>query len=201
MTAGDFMFGLRFLIFAAVFAVSSALHGAEGGEVIWWLVEDLDKITAKTVSGETVSAADPDLNINAARIRYDNGTDSGYLPIYAVDIDNKVHLATGTGGAALLPGEYFTALGGMTGPSYSFVIELGNWSNGNWLGTAMESASSSYDDLKSKNHIASWQDTLPAYSTPWTPDSYSVVPEPSSGLMVLIGVSALLLRRRTRREK
>jgi hypothetical protein len=199
MTAGDFTFGFRFLVLAVTFAASFALHGADGGEVLWWLVEDLDKITAETTSGKTVSAAD--LNVNAARIRYDNGTDSGYLPIYAVDIDNKVHLATGTGGAALLPGEYFTALGGMTGPSYSFVIELGNWSNGNWLGTSMESASASYDDLKTKNNIASWQDTVPAYSTPWTPDSYSVVPEPSSGLMVLIGVSALLLRRRTRREK
>lgn len=185
---------LRFTLFAVFVSAAVSLRAADGGEVLWWLVEDLDKIVTQTADGKTVSAED--LGVNAARIRYDTGTESGYLPIYAVSGDNQVFPATGTGQAALLPGEYFSALGGFTGASYSFVIELGNWSDGSWVRTSMESVAANYDNLKTDRCIAEWQDTVPVYSSPWTPGSYSAVPEPTSGLLLCIGTALLLLRRR-----
>ncbi|MBQ5795790.1 MAG: PEP-CTERM sorting domain-containing protein, partial [Kiritimatiellae bacterium] len=61
--------------------------------------------------------------------------------------------------------------------------------------TSME-AKESYAKLKEMQHISNWDNTAPTYGTPWTPSNFSVVPEPSSGLMVLVGTALLMLRRK-----
>lgn len=184
---------LKGIVFCALITCASILRAAEGGEVLWWMVEDLSSLTAEAKDGSTVSAAD--LGVNAARVRYETADASGYLPIYAV-ADDMAYPTTGTGAAALLPGEYFSSLGSFTGASYSFVLELGNWSNGAWVQTSMESTAVSYNDLKLDQHIAEWRDTTPVYSQPWAPTSYSVVPEPTGGVLMLLGTALLALRRR-----
>lgn len=178
---------IQCIVFAGVMCAAYGLRAADGGEVIWWLVEDMDKITAEYNA--------VDMDVNAARVRYQSGEERGYLSIYA-SVNNEVHLTMGDGSAASVPGEYFAALGGLPGESYSFVVELGNWANGNWTGTAMESASATYSELQKMNAVATWHDTTPVYSQPWKPSGFTVVPEPNSGLMLLIGGALLALRRR-----
>ena len=184
----------RLILLAAAFC-SIVLRAEDLGEVLWWKIDNLSSITAE---GSDVSAES--LGVNAARIRYESGDAVNYLSIYAVS-GNNVHLTTGTGEATLLPGAFFSSLGSASGVSYNFVIELGNWSTeGGWISTSMESQAVSYDYLKEAQHIAKWLDTVPVYATPWTPTSFSVVPEPSSGVLLLVASAMLALRRRKMRE-
>lgn len=183
---------LKRIVFCVLITCASVLRGAEGGEVLWWMVDDLSSISAEK-DGVSVTASE--LGVNAARVRYETADASGYLPVYGVAGDD-VYPTTGTGAAALLPGEYFSSLGSFTGASYSFVLELGNWSNGAWVQTSMESTAVSYNDLELDRHIAEWRDTTPVYSQPWTPTSFSVVPEPTGGVLMLLGTALLALRRR-----
>ena len=172
-----------------------ALFAEGNGEVLWWEIDNLSSITAE---GSDVSAES--LGVNAARIRYESGDAVNYLSIYAVS-GNNVHLTTRTGEATLLPGAFFSSLGSASGVSYNFVIELGNWSTeGGWISTSMESKAVSYTYLKEQQHIAEWLDTVPVYATPWTPTSFSVVPEPSSGVLLLVASAMLALRRRKMTE-
>lgn len=183
----------RFILVLA--ALCSIMVRAEGyGEVLWWELDDPSNIK-DDVSGVTAES----LDVNAARIRYESdGVTGGYLPIYATDYEGAVWPTTGNGAAAKLPGEWFSSIENAS--SLKFVIELGNWTDGKWVSTSMESEAVSYTYLKDEQHIAEWRDTIPAYATPWTPTSFSVVPEPSSGVLLLVASAMLALRRRKMRE-
>ena len=83
--------------------------------------------------------------------------------------------------------------------SLSFAIELGNWENGQWV-TLATSGTMSYSNLSVTDadgvHILQMIDSVDLNNfQPWTPNAY-VVPEPSSGLLALIGAGLLALRRR-----
>ena len=82
-------------------------------------------------------------------------------------------------------------------PEYAFIIELGNWDGSNWSTLAL-SETASYADLVANNHIDTSSGYNPNPITPWNPTPY-VVPEPSSGLLLLVGAALLALRRRKRR--
>ena len=78
---------------------------------------------------------------------------------------------------------------------YTFTVELGNWdeTEHTWTVQAVSSTPASYDSLA--RHIQSWTDSAGTHSVmAWTP-SYAV-PEPTSGLLLVLGAAALGLRRR-----
>ena len=84
---------------------------------------------------------------------------------------------------------------------YSFAIELGSYDSGEWT-TLASSASLTYQQLQTGDgvngsYLTTYDATLPMPQGIWAPQSYNV-PEPSSGLLVLIGASLLALRRRRR---
>ena len=62
----------------------------------------------------------------------------------------------------------------------------------------MESVAVGYDYLKANLHIANWDGIDPSYARPWTPTDFIVVPEPSGGLLILLGGALLALRRRVK---
>ncbi|MBQ6136235.1 MAG: PEP-CTERM sorting domain-containing protein [Kiritimatiellae bacterium] len=78
-------------------------------------------------------------------------------------------------------------------PEYAFVIELGAYESGSWSTLAV-SESASYVDLVANHHIDVFSGYQPLYATPWNPTTYAV-PEPASGLLVLVGAALLALRR------
>ena len=190
------------VLMVSAFVASVSCSAAEGGEVLWWMIGSDYKtsISGTTKEGGTMTAGE--LGVTDARIRYQDasGNTLGYLPLYALDGDNNVHVFPGNEGLGL-PGSYFGDLSDLAGSltSYSFVLELGNWKNGNWVHTSMESEVASYEYLAAQKHISQWKETTPTYGTPWQPTTgYTVVPEPSSGLMLLVGGAVLMLRRRRR---
>ena len=191
------------VLLTSVLVASFSCEAAEGGEVLWWMVgEDYKSITGTTTDGSGTTMTAGDLNVTDARVRWQNGSDSGYLTLYGLDSNGKVfHLEDGAGGVEV-PAMFFGNLSDLAGDltAYSFVLELGNWQGGGWVHTSMESEVASYNDLKTKMHITDWHETTPSYGTPWKPTTgYTVVPEPTSGIMLLVGGALLMLRRRRSR--
>jgi hypothetical protein len=77
-------------------------------------------------------------------------------------------------------------------------LELGNYENGSWARTTMVSESKSYSELLANRHISQWDIMDMPEGLGWNPGFYSVVPEPSSGLLTMLGISLLALRRKRR---
>jgi len=118
-------------------------------------------------------------------------TDTGVTDLF-IDDENMQVVGMDTGAYS-----HFTAT---TPEELSFAIELGNWENGEWV-TLATSGTMSYSDLTVTDsedgvHIVQMADGIDLTNfQPWTPTAYSV-PEPSSGLLALIGAALLALRRR-----
>ena len=185
----------RVFLIVSMFVVSNSCEAAGGGEVLWWMIgdnyESIIGTDAKT--GETMTAGQ--LGVTDARIGYEDASGNRtYLTLYGIDDQGTVYALEGAAGVGL-PAEYFADLSGISDLGYSFVLELGHWENNQWINTSME-ASATYQELVAGKHISNWDNTAPTYGTPWTPSNFSVVPEPSSGLMVLVGTALLMLRRK-----
>lgn len=169
-------------------------HAADGGEVLWWMVSSTASIKGTASDGTEYTAAQ--LEVNGARVRYEGADGTfGYLPIIGVASGGDNYTFDGVAGVGV-PGGYYASLGSFTGEAYSYVLELGNWANGAWTGTSMVSAPVEYDQLSANKHIAEWVGTAPTYARPWTPTEFTVVPEPTGGLLILFGGALLALRRR-----
>lgn len=185
---------MKKILFLTFLILADICRAADGGEMLFWMIMSTDSITGTAVDGSTYTAAE--LGVNGARIRYE-GTDgsSGYLPIIGVTFNGNNTPFEGAAGVGV-PGGYYAQLGSYTGNTYSYVLELGNWSNGSWTGTTMESKPTSYTYLSENLHIAQWEGMTPSYARPWTPTEFTVVPEPTGGLLILLGGALLALRRR-----
>ena len=79
----------------------------------------------------------------------------------------------------------------VNGDSGSFYIELFNYENGAWNSLAV-SETKSYSQLAATGALTT---TLVSIPTAWTGGTYSV-PEPTSGVLMLIGLAGLALKRR-----
>lgn len=181
----------KFLLILLI-PIADFCYAADGGEVLWWMVSSTASITGRANDGTEYTAEQ--LGVTGARIRYEGNGTSGYLPIIGVDAGGGNNLFDGASGVGT-PGWYYAVLGDYKGEAYSYVLELGNWSNGTWAGTSMESKAVGYNQLTDR-HIAEWTGTPPIYARPWTPTEFTVVPEPTGGLLILLGGALLALRRR-----
>ena len=93
--------------------------------------------------------------------------------------------------------DILTSLGSMDYSAYSFYIELLQW-DGDAQREIRNGVSmvSSYSDLVENHHILGSGMTIPSNLAVWAPQTVAA-PEPTSGLLLLVGTALLLLRRRT----
>lgn len=148
-------------------------------EVLWWQVPD-DATVATFHEGDKLAS---ELGADEARIITSAGD---YLVIPPPD-EQSLEIPMDGAWFAILPD---------SPEGLSFMVELGNWENGTWTGIA-QSRSYTYEQLETYIiHDWSGPDAIPALK-PWVADGY-VVPEPSSGILLLIGGGLLALRRKRR---
>jgi hypothetical protein len=194
------------LIFLFAIMGFTACKAFEGGEVLWWTIgNDYQSLTGTAEDGTSYSAGY--LGVTDARIYYTSTEDSssGYLTLLQLNDDKSVSIYDGSAklGAEYgvgLPANFYGSLSSLSGTSYNFVLELGNFANGEWVKTSMKSDVVSYQSLLDQKHIAAWDGIDPIDGSPWSPKVYHVVPEPTNGLLVLLG-SALLMLRRKRKDR
>ena len=196
----------------AALALTAGVASA-GDDVLYWMVD-----TTATVEqdGETSSVtsffdnyAAPEGSAFAARVRVTGGDIQDgqdvfldlYIPGYGLDVGGgeygvEFSDAGGYWGAGVPTGNQSPSGDFSAGtPEYSFIVELGNIdASDNWT-TVATSASAAYSTLG--DYIHETFDINPGQIAVWTPTEFSaVVPEPSSGLLTVIGLALLALRRR-----
>lgn len=147
--------------------------------VIWWQVDDDPDVNTFHEGFKSAS----ELGATEARVRASNGS---YLVIPPPDQESF---------EIPMDGAWFAVLP-ENPEGLSFIVELGNWESGTWTGIAY-SQSYTYTALAS-HIIQNWSgpDATPAIG-PWVAENYAV-PEPSSGILLLIGGGLLALRRKRR---
>jgi len=177
-----FHISVRRILAICVMAVGTFVAKAEE-VVLWWQVPD-DANVATFHQGD-VSASE--LGVTDARVITSEGDYLEMPPPDKNPASIPVPMGEDVWWFAYLP----------SNPAgLSFMIELGNWDNGQWVGLA-QSRAYTYTELK--NHIVEdWSTAEPTTQLkPWVADGY-VVPEPSSGILLLIGGGLLALRRKRR---
>ena len=181
------------IIFTAAL-VCAALAGAASDNYLYFQI--VDNPTIINLAGQEVPYGDytwNGLGVNAARvvpiggdarpISYNSG--GTLTPTGVSVVDMNVHMPL----YAALPDNP---------ASLSFAIELGNYNNENETWTTLATSGSlNYTSLQSAGYtyMPSSGELALATLTAWAPMAYSV-PEPSSGLLLLLGASLLALKRR-----
>lgn len=129
--------------------------------------------------------------VTAARI-YQNG--AVVSPVYynGVSTGDSVAGINTKGAYAIDVGDLST-----TG-SYSYYIELGNYSAGAWSATYGQSASMTADDLYTAGFITTSLEGLSTMVGTWHATGTYSVPEPTSAILMLFGAAMLGLKRKNR---
>lgn len=172
-------------------------------DVLYWMIDDSATVTKTdgTEVGVSEFLSNPvEGSAFAARVRVTGGNITEdtflnlYIPGYGVDSGEVEFSDVGGHWGAGVPTGNQSPLGDYGSPEYSFMIELGNIdSSDNWT-TVATSAATSYSSLG--DYIHATFDINPGQFATWTPDQFTAVPEPSGGLLTLMGVALLALRRR-----
>ena len=189
------------LLFAFAAILLACAVRADGLTVLWWQVgdwlddtptgESLAQVPVERVNGGGWTTAQ-DIGVTHARIReVSTGT---YLKI--LDMDDDGNTLDFTLDAIDVPMRWVADISDFASgsPEYAFIIELGNYDGSDWSTLALSEATS-YADLAANHNIETASNYNPNPITPWMPTSY-VVPEPTSGMLVLVGAALLALRRR-----
>ena len=208
----------RVAAFAAAMMAAGFLSAADN-DVLYWMVTGSSKVRNGGVE-ESLSdyfasyGADSSF---AARIRVTGGDISGdtFLGIYYIDENDQLAIDSGNWGigfdlepdvssvywGAGVPDGNQSPSGDFSAgsPEYSFILEIGNVafdSEDNpvsWT-TVAKSAATAYSSLSDYIHPTFEID--PSSLAAWTPVDFVAVPEPSSGLLTLMGMALVALRRR-----
>ena len=201
-----------FKIAACLAVALTAGVASAGDDVLYWMVDnsatvEKDGVTS-SISSFFESYDAPDGSAFAARVRVTGGDIQDgqdvfldlYIPGYGLDEGGgeygvEFSEVGGYWGAGVPTGNQSPSGDFSAGtPEYSFIVELGNIdSSDNWT-TVATSAAATYSDLG--DFIHETFDINPGQIAVWLPTQFSAVPEPSSGLLMAVGVALLALRRK-----
>ena len=154
-------------------------------------------LTTSTVSAGTLYwqiTSDTGVDFSIARLVVTDGSTTTYLPdsegVFASDFND----ATGTGTQLAMQQ---TDISSYTGDAYSFFVEMINYTSD--PETVTQGQTYSYQDLTSAGYVSFSSDDVTAVTMAAAAANMGAggaVPEPSSGLLFLIGGAMLALRRR-----
>ena len=201
-----------FKIAACLAVALTAGVASAGDDVLYWMVDnsatvEKDGVTS-SISSFFESYDAPDGSAFAARVRVTGGDIQDgqdvfldlYIPGYGLDEGGgeygvEFSEVGGYWGAGVPTGNQSPSGDFSAGtPEYSFIVELGNIdSSDNWttVATSASATSSSLGD-----YIHETFDINPGQIAVWTSTEFSAVPEPSSGLLMAVGLALLALRRK-----
>lgn len=197
----------RALVLAACVAAGGFLRAENESTVLWWMfnetfeIQEVNGTETTTIDALKGRGAAAGKGVNGIRIgAYHGDTLLGYLDV--ADPDGVVSSTVYTmptedydsGSAEWNAGPTYAIYAPYaTDPSVTFMIELGNWNetDNTWLILA-HSETGTVESLREFIDVADFEmhGTLE-----WTGGSYSV-PEPTSGILLLVGGALLALRRR-----
>lgn len=171
---------MKKFILSAIMALScGALFAAEPTDMyLYWMIDEGASFKDKSGVAETVTIAD-----YTARISYGEGS---WLDLYTVPGGTKIDGKDGVNAENVFGWEMVAAIGDHN--TGSFFVELVKDN-----AVAYKSESMSYDAL------AGYMSSSIGMATPadtYGFSSFSAVPEPTSGLLLLLGVAGLALRRK-----
>ncbi|MBO7684932.1 MAG: PEP-CTERM sorting domain-containing protein [Kiritimatiellae bacterium] len=141
--------------------------------------------------------------IDSARVVVTGGNLADETPLILGYISGNTVVNSGADEIALdetpPPQTMFAFITDYASAEYSFAIELGSYDSREGWTTLATSASLTYQQLQTGDgtggsYITTYDATVPTPQGIWAPQAYNV-PEPSSGLLVLIGAGLLALRR------
>ena len=201
-----------FKIAAFVAVALTAGIASAGDDVLYWMVDSSATVEKDGVTTSVASFFEnygaPEGSAFAARVRVTGGAIQDgqdvfldlYIPGYGLDVGGgeygvEFSEVGGYWGAGVPTGNQSPSGNYSAGsPEYSFIVELGNIdSSDNWT-TVATSAATAYSELA--DYIHQTFDMNPSSMAVWTPTRFDAVPEPSSGLLVTIGLAVLALRRK-----
>ena len=203
--------------YAAV-ALTAGVASA-GDDILYWMIDNSATVEKDGVTTSVASFFEnygaPEGSAFAARVRVTGGDIQDgqdvfldlYIPGYGVDTGNgdlgvEFGDVGGYWGAGVPTGNQSPSGDFSAGtPEYSFIVELGNIdASENWT-TVATSASATYSSLG--DYIHETFDINPGQIAVWTPTTFTTpIPEPSSGLLMAVGLALLALRRkRAKREE
>lgn len=170
---------MKKLILSALLVLSCGVLRAEDTDMyLFWMISD--SATFKDAGGQ---AASVDLSGYSARLADQSGT---YLNLYDSAQDSTPSQSYA---ASEIKGWDIAAGVGDYGVGSSFVVELFNDS-----GTAYKSDVMSYSNLGA--YMSAMQGMANPVGDAFAVSSFTAVPEPTSGLLLLLGVAGLALRRK-----
>ena len=208
--------------------LAAGVSSAGENDVLYWMVDDTAQVTkdgtTQSISAFFSDYMSSSENWTAdssfsARIRVTGGDVSGdvFLGLYGRDeynvpyiesgelgmaFDDGIESGTGYWGAGVPDGNQSPSGNYSAGsPEYSFILEIGNvvWDENSgtasWVET-IASATAAYSSLGA--YIHETFDMNPGQMAVWTPTAFDAAPEPSSGLLTLMGLAILALRRKRR---
>ena len=202
-----------FKIAAYAAAALTAGVASAGDDILYWMIDnsatvEKDGVTTSITSFFNSYGA-PEGSAFAARVRVTGGDIQDgqdvfldlYIPGYGVDTGNgdlgvEFSDVGGYWGAGVPTGNQSPSGDFSAGtPEYSFIVELGNIdAQDNWT-TVATSASAAYSTLG--DFIHETFDINPGQIAVWSPTTFTApVPEPSSGLLMAVGLALLALRRK-----
>ena len=181
---------LRCALGLGIFFLAGQTRADSGGEsMLYWMIDESNEIEFQYA---VVYATTEDLSGREWTLGEGYGVDAIALP-KGVDGGFAYEPKEGSRFATL---DILTELGTDNWSAYSFYIELLQWDEVNEKEIRLGvSQTASYADLVSNNHILGSGLTIPDNLVVWTPKT-STVPEPSSGILLLLGGALLALRRR-----
>lgn len=167
--------------------------------VMYWQVGDTGSFTAGTGEGQwsyarvgyylTDGGSIAGATYSSNHANYSDGLANDWSQTRGALYYTEVTEDYGDGGFAVLPDSNPNA--------YTYFIELGTYSGGDFTAIARSGTKAGTSITAfSQDQLSEFLNTQSLALNLWTGGSYTAVPEPTSSLMLLVGLSMLALRRR-----